>query len=354
MEANNKSIAHLTLLSFCEEQYNSFIKKDFLFFCQDKKDYKNGYYNRFLETECGLLSLRIPRLRHTGYIPSFILPYKRQSLSFILEIIGLIREENFVFSRVKRLLQKIYGISLSDTHLRFLIKNYSEDVNTFFYKSLSKDYKYIMLDGTYIGKGNKCCLMSALGIDEDGNKEILTFRIAQTENLVSYREILTELVKRGLTDVKCIIADGFLGLDKIAKEVYKNALFGQCFLHYERAISRSENIFIEQEEKKAYINDLRRIVKSDLSFKESQTKLKAVLKKHSHLCELLNISYIKLEHLISFKIAPKKLWKTLYTTNPIELYHKHLKRNFKHKGHFKSRDNLLLFISSFCLKYCKT
>lgn len=354
-----KNISPLkTIHDTLENEVNSLIKTDFNTFIENKrhinsnKIYKNGAYSRFLETEVGLLSLKIPRCRKCKYFPSFLTPYKRQSSSLLLKITTIIKEVNYSFKKARNIIKTICGIDISDTHIRTIAEKYIDDVNTFFTRKLDNKYKYLLLDGTYFNKKDKkFCLHSVLALDERGKKELLSFKISKTENNITYKQLLEEVKERGITDVKLVVSDGFLGLEEKVKEVFPSTSFGMCFLHHKRAIERNDNMFITKEEKREYLKDITHLVKSDLNFNESIEKLRVLYKKHSHICTLLNITLHKMENLINFRLSPKNLWKSLYTTNLIETFNKHLKRYYKPKEHIDKVDNLIQFVSTFCLQH---
>src|SRR5699024_11412808 len=88
----------------------------------------------------------------------------------------------------------------------------TEDVQAFHERKLEKRYVCIYLDATHIPirrqTVEKKAVYIAIGITEEGTKEVLDFTIAPTESTHVWEEMIKHLQKRGLEHVIQLISEG--------------------------------------------------------------------------------------------------------------------------------------------------
>ncbi len=129
-----------------------------------------------------------------------------------------------------------YGTSKSAVSRRF-VKTTAEQVDKFLSRSLSDlSLCAVMLDGVHVGEH---VLLLAVGIDTQGNKQVLGVREGATENSVSCRELLVDLRERGLCTERSLlfVLDGGKALRKAVLEVFgKRALLQRCRVHKQRNV----------------------------------------------------------------------------------------------------------------------
>ena len=114
----------------------------------------------------------------------------------------------------------------------------------------------------------------ALGIDDDGHKEVLGFWLGGSEGESSdiWKEILYELKERGLKEPLLFIGDGLKGLSGAVKEVYPKADLQSCIL---QKVRHSLNK-VRVRHREAIKEDLKRIYrqKDEASFRAAFTQFK--------------------------------------------------------------------------------
>ena len=102
-------------------------------------------------------------------------------------------------------------------------------------------YSVLYIDATFLPvrreRVEKEPCYIALGIDEDGKKEIFTLWMSGSngESSFLWQEVLQTLRERGLKQVLLIAGDGLTGLREVAKKVYPKADFQTRLLHKVRA-----------------------------------------------------------------------------------------------------------------------
>jgi len=98
------------------------------------------------------------------------------------------------------------------------------------------DLVVLMLDAVVLSAGLVATV--ALGIDADGNKRVLGFRVGSSENKEVCRDLLSNLSRRGLAAPKgrylFAVLDGSQALKQALLEVYPDTLIQRCLVHKER------------------------------------------------------------------------------------------------------------------------
>lgn len=120
-------------------------------------------------------------------------------------------------------------------------KRLDDAVRAFHRRRIIPSFRALILDGIVIkrktGAGTlKRSVLVALGIREDGRKEVIDFHLAKSESGPEWRTFLTDLINRGLTSCEVICADGGQGLTSILPEVYPHIPLQRCWAHKIRNI----------------------------------------------------------------------------------------------------------------------
>jgi len=99
----------------------------------------------------------------------------------------------------------------------------------------TRRFLYIWADGVYFKPRmaeEKQCVLVIVGADEYGRKELLAMTDGFRESTQSWREVLLDLKRRGLTqDPKLAIGDGALGFWTALREVFPTTQEQRCWLH---------------------------------------------------------------------------------------------------------------------------
>ena len=167
---------------------------------------RNGYYQRTFSTPYGVLSIEIPRDRKNEYQSQIIPKYERHDRTTEETVLKLF-ESGLSNAEIAKTIEKIYEKKYSKTTISNITNRFIDIINEFKNKPIKKHYAIIYTDATYIylrrGNVTKEAVYLAIGITPEGNKEILGYRIAPTENCEVWRELLIDLKERGLEKVNC-------------------------------------------------------------------------------------------------------------------------------------------------------
>lgn len=209
-----------------------------------RRDYRNGHYERDLETELGLLTgVRVPRCRRGPFQSRILARYQRRQL-------GVNRSVRELFlagvstRRLGALLKPIFGRELSPETVSRIGKELDREVRRFWARRLSDDYLYLVLDGiTLKVKGplgvKKRLVLCAYGITLEGRKELISFRLVAAESEASWEAFLDDLYRRGLEGkaLRLVVTDGSLGLHQALDRVYPFVARQLCWVHKLRNVA---------------------------------------------------------------------------------------------------------------------
>jgi putative transposase len=202
----------------------------------DQADRRNGSYRRHLLTELGVIELAVPRTRRFAPI-AVLRAYARRAEQLDRMILAC-----FVLGlstrKVGEALLPILGRPISPATVSTVGKRLDAVVAAFHARPLKERYRVLMLDGVVLarktGAGTiKRPVLVALGLRPDGKKEVIDFRLAQSESAAEWERFLGDLIRRGLAGdgLEMICVDGGSGLLAALPTAYPGIPVQRCWAH---------------------------------------------------------------------------------------------------------------------------
>lgn len=307
----------------------------------ERRDHRNGY-KRSVNT-------RIPGSEHlvtfTPQVRNFPDKFTNKLLmkklpnafeEYIIDLITHGRSSN----DIKTLIAKHMNISISKTKILSLLDRFEEERKKWLKRDLKNDYPFIFIDGTWVkvrkhGKIRQMVYITALGMREDGVKEVLGFRLAKSENEDDVYSLLKNIYMRGVKDAKLIVADGASAIKKSACGVWADAQFQLCTIHKRRSIIRNAS---NKRRIKNMLVDAKKILESP-SFNDASNAISTFKKKWGEKepkavkCFLNNLELCFTYYDIT---DDPDMRKKLHSTNHIERLFKGAKKRIKELGYMRS------------------
>ena len=133
-------------------------------------------------------------------------------------------------------LREIYGSEISQGLISRITDKILPEVNEWQNRPLDKIYPVIFFDGIVFNsrKDNKIiskCVYSVLGINMEGQKEILGTWISENESASFYASICSDLKNRGVTDILIACHDNLTGLCEAINAVFPKTKNQLCIVH---------------------------------------------------------------------------------------------------------------------------
>lgn len=210
----------------------------------ERAGYRNGYYERDLETGFGLIrQLQVPRLRHGSLAQQLFERYQRRRP----EVERFIRALFFagVSTRaVAEVVEILLGIAPSAAAVCRMVAAIDREVKAYHERPLCDDCVYLFLDGLSVTlkeapSAKKRLVLVAYGITSEGKRVLLDFRVAPSESGEEWERFLLWLRRRGLVgaNLKMVVTDGGKGVRRAAQDAYPNTPYQLCWVHKLRNVA---------------------------------------------------------------------------------------------------------------------
>lgn len=305
---------------------------------------RNGSYSRTLHTEFGDLQINIPRDRNGEFKQQSIAPYRRTNDTLESFVIHMF-QKGVTMSEIADLIEKMYGHHYTPQTISNMTKVMKEQVDAFQTRPLANRYVCIYLDATYISirreTVSKEAIYIAIGIREDGTKEVLSYSIAPTESAYIWKELIENIKERGVEDVLLFISDGLAGMKDCITSVFPLAKYQTCCVHVARNIAHKVRVSDRTE----ICNDFKAVYSAE-SLGIAQEALQTFIKKWKTRYPKVIKTIQEHPDLLTFYSFPISIRRSLYSTNLIEGFNKQIKRQTKRKEQFPNEESLERFLVS--------
>ena len=297
---------------------------------EDRRDYRNGYYVRGLLTRMGYIpELRIPRARHLTFRSRFFRWYQRRQEAFDLAVLRCFVSGTST-RKVKAVTRAFADAGISASAVSRILKGVDDELRAYRRRPITGRYRFLFIDALWMSVrkryDRKSPVLFALGIDTEGNKTLLGFKLTFSEGQLDWAAFLEDLRKRGLDDdaLELIVHDGAGGIAAAVAQVFPYVRTQLCAEHKIRAAAahlknkRRRNAFLA-EARAIYstahdVSDARQLLEtfSDRWFPDEPKAVRSLRRNFGK-----TLVHMQFE---------KKLWPTLRTTNPVERYQQEVRR----------------------------
>lgn len=208
---------------------------------EERQDYRNGYYSRSLITRVGTLTLRVPRLRNGKFTTDLFNRYQRSEQALLLALMEMV--VNGVSTRkIEEITYELCGTEFSKSTISELCKNLDPIITAWNSRPLrEKSFPFVIVDAMVIrvreeGRVRQRSVLIAVGINEDGYREVLGLMIGDSESEDSWSEFFSWLKQRGLHGVDLVVSDHHSGLVQAICRHFQGATWQRCQTHFMRNI----------------------------------------------------------------------------------------------------------------------
>ena len=198
---------------------------------------RNGYRERAWDTRAGSVELKIPRLRQGSYFPEFLEP-RRTAEKALTAVIQEAYVQGISTRSVDDLVKALGMSGVSKSQVSRLCGELDERVGAFLNRPIEGDWPYLWIDATYVktreaGRIVSVAVIVAVGVNTDGQREVLGLKVGHSEAEPFWTEFLRSLNRRGLRGVKLVISDSHEGIKAAVAKVFK-ATWQRCRVHFMR------------------------------------------------------------------------------------------------------------------------
>jgi transposase-like protein len=226
---------------------------------EDREGYANGYKPKTLKTRVGPLELQIPQTRDSRFYPQSLEKGKRSERALGLAIAEMY--VNGVSTRkVSAITEQLCGFEISSSTVSKLTAELDPLFEEWRNRPLGK-YIYVYFDARYekVRHGGLIvdeAVFTAVGVNDDGRREVLGTSVSRSEAEVHWRQFLEKLQQRGLHGVQLFTSDDHSGLKKARKAVFPGIPWQRCQFH----LQQNAQAYVPKEDMKEQVaTDIRAI-----------------------------------------------------------------------------------------------
>ena len=194
-----------------EETLNGMLDAEADRLCQAKRyertaervDTRAGSYERKLQTKAGEVKLKVPRLRSLPFETQIIERYRRRESS-VEEALMEMYLAGVSVRRVEDITEALWGTRVSPSTVSELNQQLYERIEAWRNQPITGQFAYVYLDGIWLkrswgGEVKNVAVLVAIGVDQDGYRQILGVVEGAKEDAESWRQFLRHLKERGLS-----------------------------------------------------------------------------------------------------------------------------------------------------------
>lgn len=306
------------------------------------KNRRNGYSAKNLNSSLGSLEIFAPRDRNASFEPQ-IIEKRQRSLSEdidkkILSLYGL----GMSYADIQGHLKEMYGVEVSDGTLTAITDRIIPAIKEWQNRLLENVYPVIWLDAMHFkvrqdGTVKSRAIYSILGVSAEGQKEVIGIYFGDNESSSFWRQVLNDLKMRGLKDICIACIDNLTGFADAIEDIFPRTEVQLCLVHQ----MRNSMKYMAWKDQRACIADLKKVYKAN-NVELALTYLdQAEEKWNSKYAVIFRSWRNNWDRLATFFNYPPALRRIIYTTNPIESYHRMVRKVTKTKGAFSSEDAIV-------------
>jgi putative transposase len=299
---------------------------------------RNGVTEKTVHTPHGSVRLEQPRDRAGIFEPQIVPKHQRRFAGFDERIIAMYARGMSVRD-IQAHLAELYHVDVGHDLISRVTDAVLDDVRAWQSRPLEEVYPILFLDALVVkirdggAVRNRACYV-AIGVNLDGERDVLGLWFQATEGAKFWLAVLSELKQRGVQDVLICCIDGLTGFPEAIEAVFPQTWVQTCIVHLIRQSLR----FVPDKHRRKVAQDLKPIYTAS----DADAAAEALASFESAWGErypMIGKSWREAwEQVIPFLAFPPEVRRLVYTTNTIEALHRQIRKTIKTRGHFPTED----------------
>ena len=310
---------------------------------------RNGYKPKTLKSNYGEVPIKVPQDRNSDFDPKVVPKHKRDISEIEGKIISMYAK-GMSTRQISDQIQDIYGFDVSESLVTGITNKLMPEIEAWQKRPLSAVYPIVFIDAIVFnvrdnGVIKKQAAYIILGISEEGQKEVLTITIGETESAKYWLSVLNELKNRGVQDILVLCADGLAGIKEAIEAAYPLTEYQRCIVH----VVRNTLKYVSYKDRKAFAADLKTIYHAS-DEQTGHNRMLAVTEKwegrYPNSMQRWADNWDVISPMFKFSAQVRKV---IYTTNAIESLNSGYRRLNRQRSVFPSSNALLkaLYLATF-------
>jgi len=302
---------------------------------------RNGYGDKKLQTSYGNIDLKVPRDRDGEYDPIIIKKYQKTVTRDLENKIISMYAKGMTTGDMETHIKEIYGLEISDSTISRITDRVLPIAKEWQVRPLEDIYAVVFLDAIHYhvkqdGRSIKKAVYVAIGINLDGERDVLGLWIGENESSKFWLGVLNEIKNRGVDDILIACVDGLSGFSEAICAAYPKTEIQKCVIHQ----IRNSTKFVTYKDIKKLMTDLKKVYKAPTE-EEALINLDSFEETWGKKYPKIGVSWRRnWTELSTYFKYPESVRKLIYTTNAIENFNRQLRKVTKNKGVFPTDDSL--------------
>lgn len=303
--------------------------------------HRNGYKPRTIQTRVGRLELEVPQVRACEpYHPSMFAKWQRSERALLVACAEMYFQ-GVSTRNVREVLEAMCDGDISSTTVSRVAQELDEKLLTFRHRRLdSTEYPYLHIDARYEkvrvdGRVVSQAVLVAVGFTSEGKREVLDWRVGDSESEQTWGEMFRQLKDRGLKGLRLLTSDAHKGIVAATQRHFQGVAWQRCRVHFKRELLRkvSYKVYREVAQDMVVIFDPSDRVECLRRGEEMAAKWEG------HYPAVARMLREGLEDCLAVLDFPEHHRRRLQSTNMLENLMKRLKKRSRVVGVFPSRSS---------------
>ena len=317
----------------------------------EREAYRAGHYERKLATTSGEVTTRMLKLKGMRFTTAIIERYRRRETS-VEEAMIEMYPAGVSTRRIEDVSEILWGSSVSAATVSNLNEKAFEAVEEWRNRPLERAHPYACVDGIYLkrswgGSYENVAVMVAIGVNDDGYREVIGAAEGFTESAECWREFLSWLRSRGLRGVRMFTGDKAAGTVGAIAEVFPEAAYQRCTVHFYRnvlaRVPKSRRLTVAAMPEAIHAKESRGA--SEAKALEVAGELEGM-----RLGEAARVVREGFTETLTYTRFPREHWRRIRTNNAIERPDREIRRRTRVVGAFPDGRSALMLATA-RLKY---
>jgi putative transposase len=313
----------------------------------ERLDTRAGHYDRKLHTKAGEVTLSMPRLRSLPFETQIVERYRRRESS-VEEALVEMYLAGVSVRRVEDITEALWGTRVSPSAVSELNQKIYAQIEAWRNRPIEGRHAYVYLDGIWLkrswgGEVKNVAVLVAIGVREDGYREILGVAEGVKEDTESWRNFLRHLKQRGLCGVRLVTSDKCLGLVEAVGEFYPEASWQRCMVHWYRNV-----MSVVPKGKVKEVMAMLKAIHAQEDRQAARDKAQVVTEKLTtmRLGEAATIVRTGVDETLSYMTFPREHWTRIRTNNVLERIMREIRRRTRVVGNFPDGKSALMLVAA--------
>jgi putative transposase len=234
----------------------------------------------------------------------------------------------------------MYQVEVSPAFISTVTSGVEEEVKEWQNRPLEAVYPILYLDALYVkmrdnGQVKNRAVFVAIGVNMEGNKDVLGLWVSDNEGSKFWLRVLTDLKNRGVKDIFIACVDGLKGFPEAIETAFPEATVQLCIVHMVR---HSLN-YVSWKQRKAVASDLRHIYTAPTEEAAERALNEFAVKWDKNCPTISEIWRRNGTRITPFFAFPAEIRKVIYTTNAVESLNMSLRKIIKTRGSFPNEES---------------